>query len=295
MEIRINNKQNIYPPALNYQKLQNNRCFWNNSINNDIFIKNKTSFTGLNPEEILKPFTKFGIAEYKKLHPEQIKALRESLSEKLIKDRDAVILLSDDVNQNLKKMYPNGYTFISIGRSPAVIGKALEYQGIDVKYCPISELSSSMFNAKDMILKFKQEKVIKYKNYLDSIGLSSEEIKKSKKSYIFVDYTKSGDSLKIFKVLLERPEIGISSNNVQYKSLNKEIFTNGNYKNIIKKNLIKQNFKHNKYPHYPKLAYLILDKVQDVIELRYSEPCKQMQFALIDYFAQKGLLKNLEG
>jgi len=217
MQIKIREKQNIVPIKLDYQNNSNSRFVLNNLIKNDVFVKNNINFNGLNPDEILKPFAKFGISEYKKLTAKQIEALRSSLSEKLIKDRDAVITLSDIVKQNLEKMHPNGYVFVPIGRSAAVIGKALEYQGTDVKYCPMSNLARGFKRKKfkNLISELPTEKISIYKDYLDSINLSIDMIKESNKAYVITDFVNSGDTLKNFQILLSHPEINIYSK-IQY-------------------------------------------------------------------------------
>lgn len=56
MKIKIADKQNIFNPKLNCQNQTPNRCFLDNSIKNDIFIKNAVTFTGKN--EICNGFVK---------------------------------------------------------------------------------------------------------------------------------------------------------------------------------------------------------------------------------------------
>jgi len=46
------------------------------------------------------------------------------------------------------------------------------------------------------------------------------------------------------------------------------------------------------YTHFKKLDYKKLDTINLIISSPYTKKCKQMQFALIDYFSQKGLLKE---
>lgn len=166
MQINVLNKQNIFTSKSNYQTNMQSQRF--NSIKCNAFMKNNPAFTGiipkkifkpfhklfiktpfpsieLNPEKILKLFKQFSIADYKQLTIEQIEILRNNLSKELIKARDVTMIFSANIKSKLNKEYPNGYIFVSIGRSPAVIGKALEYQGIEVKYCPISYLKKISF------------------------------------------------------------------------------------------------------------------------------------------------------
>ena len=296
MEIKIRNNQNICRTSSNFKTARKNGYFSDNSLKNDVFVKRNVGFTGLNPEKILEPFEKFGTAEYKKLVPKQIEILRASLSEELIEDRNAAIALSNIVKTNLDQAYQNGYVLISIGRSPTVIGKALEYQGADLKYIPISGLGreGEYGNFVDKISDLPAGEIYRYRKYLRSIGISTGTIKNTKKTYIFTDYTLSGDSLRNFQLLLERPEIDIKSTNVAYMSINNGLLKNMDEKNIElrKKNIDLTGFKDKGYAHYSKLNYYRLNEVKAAVKEPYSEKCKQMQFALIDYFSQKGLLKE---
>ena len=298
MEIKIRNNQNIYRSSLKPQNMLKNGCFSNNSLKNDVFVKRNIAFKGLNPNDILRPFEKFGIAEYKKLIPEQIEALRASLNKELIENRNITIAFSNIVKTNLDKAYPKGYVFIPVGRSPAVIGKALEYQGVDVKYCPIS-LNKPMFGRGNDLEKFifNSAKIAEYNKYLTSINLSRREIKNSNKVYVFADYTHTGKSLKGFKEILEGSEIKIKSANVFYKSINNDIISkNKGNKKLSTLSQIIFNYFHSSnvktYVHYDKLYPSDMHNVKRIMDQQYSEPCKQMNFALIDYFAQRGLLKE---
>lgn len=312
MQVNLLNKPNIPIPKPNYQTDMQNQML--NSVNYDVFIKSKISFTGINPVEILNDFEKFGIIEYKTLSKQKIEALRDSLSSdtRLIKARNAAIILGNTVKTNLDKIYnPNKYVLISIGRSPAVIGKAIEYQGVDVRYCPISEIGNIDlgYEFKDVISYLESEKVSKYNEYLKSVNLSNDKIKQSNKTFIFTDHSPSGQTLKNFRILLERPEIGIKAENVHYKNLTSELILNEkeldnltlpiNFENLIftKEELIdyyirNQIFKVFRYPHIRRLPYNELEKIQSIIDSPQHNESKQMQFALIDYFAQKGLLKE---
>lgn len=305
MQVNLLNSKNIYNLTQNYQANTQKQKF--NSVKNDVFLK-QPSFNGLNPEEIFRRFSIFDIAEYKKLLPLEIKIIRENMDYKLMIDRNAAIVLSKAVRANFDEVYPNGYVFVSIGRSPAVIGKSLEYQGINVKYCPISELGKKPSGRPgffDNISILPSKTVHKYKEYLNKIGLSMEEIKNSANTYVFTDFCGTGNSLKLFQTLLERPEIGIKSNNVQYKSLNKDILLNANgasiefearkynLKDLVFKYLQQHGFKLELYPHIQRLSVENLGEITNLMEQPYYyEQSKKMNFALIDYFVQKGLLKE---
>lgn len=298
MQINLLNKQNIFITKSNYQTGITKSKF--NSINNDAFMKTQPSFTSVNPIEVLKPFEKFGIAEYKKLTAQQIKDLRNNLNPELIKDRNAIITLSKVIKKTLDKEHPEGYVFVSIGRSPAIIGKALEYQGVDVKYCPISSLGEYYFLEKHHNkIPVMENRLSGYYDYLKSIGLSKEKIKNDTKKYIFTDYTSTGKSLEAFANIMNHPKIDIHNSNILYKSLNDDIILK-NEKDVESLNLddlvfsyLHSSKKIKSYSHYDNLHYQAMHKVQEIISLPYSDQSKQIQFALIDYYKQKGLLKDI--
>ena len=113
-------------------------------------------------------------------------------------------LFSDGIHEK----YPNGFTLVSIGRSPAFLAKYLEFQGEDVKYCPIS--NSGVYYDKLSPLLIQH-----YKEYFDRIGLTKEFANTTKKPIICVDYTYMGHTLHKFKELLSSTEIRIKKN-VEY-------------------------------------------------------------------------------
>ena len=149
-------------------------------------------------------------------------------------------------------------------------------------------------------------KILKYKEYLDSIGLTAETVKNSKKAYVFTDHTDTGDTLWHFQRILEYPEIGINASNVHYESLNDDLILDRNTANLYKKINIGQDTysiktllghyldgcKLNDYANVPRVSLDNLDNIQDIVKNHtYTDEVKQMQFALIDRFIQTGSLK----
>ena len=88
----------------------------------------------------------------------------------------------------------DNWVFVSIGTSPALIGKGLELLGEDVRYVPISGIRYTRMGHKnkDMI---REKMGQSYIEYLNSIGLSKEKIAKDKRKYIICDFTSLGTSL----------------------------------------------------------------------------------------------------
>lgn len=117
------------------------------------------------------------------------------------------------------------------------------------------------------------------------------------KIYVFADYKGTGESFKNFKTIMKSDEININSANIVYKDLNEDIILKDETRPIKTKleNLISDYLHWNglkRYTHYDKLKLSKIHKVEKWLSKPHSEECKQMQFALIDYFAQKGLLKE---
>ncbi|MDD3722657.1 MAG: hypothetical protein PHW92_09245 [Lutibacter sp.] len=293
MEIRIRQKQNIYIPDLRCQKFMKSASFKTDSVTEDKFVRNEINFTGLNPRRILRRFRQFGIKEYERLSEPELKALRTLVDSdgKLCLDRNVIILFSKIVKDNLDKMYPNGYVFVSIGRSPAVIGKALECQGVDVRYCPISELRYS-FPPEDVLKKRTEP----YKKYLESIGLSPDEIEKHpEKTYVFVDYEFSGTTLKNFERLFTFL-MGKQLPNVVFKSLNKKLLKKAglriDLRDLTCEHLAYADFKKCGYSPVERLPFRHIEKIKRVIAKPHTENCKKMLFAIIDFLATHDISGN---
>ena len=183
---------------------------YNYQFNNVVFksIQQKMQLKNA-AEEIFNRAIVFGKEEYKNLSNADIAILRE-YQKFFLEDRSINYVFSfitkfgKVFSERMHEKFPNGFTFVSVGRSPAFLAKYMEFQGEDVKYCPIS----------NMRFGFEQESftphfVETYKKYLDSIGLTKEMVKNAQKPIIIADYNYEGHSLKNFKSLMSLPEIGI--------------------------------------------------------------------------------------
>ena len=158
-------------------------------------------------EEIFNRSIVFGPREYKSLSQNDLFTLVDYQS--FFKDdyyhsigtiRWFAKLFSDGIHRK----YPNGFILVAIGRSPAFLAKYLEFQGEDVKYCPISNISSRH-------TEFSPAFVQAYKKYLDSIGLTADLARTTKKTIVITDYKFSGGTWRNFLKLLGLPEIDIES------------------------------------------------------------------------------------
>ena len=109
----------------------------------------------------------------------------------------------------------DNWVFVSIGTSPAGIGKALQIMGHDVRYVPITAFG----RMNDASYLSGQKGAGDYKNFLDKIGLNKETISKDKRDYVVCDYTASGDTLDNVQ-FVARNKLGIDDENVDYVSIN---------------------------------------------------------------------------
>ena len=112
----------------------------------------------------------------------------------------------------------NNWVFVSIGTSPSGIAKALQIKGHDVRYVPITSLGT----LRDASYLSKQKGKDDYKNYLDKIGLNKNAISKDKRNFVVCDYTGSGSTLENVR-FIARKMLGITSDNVDYYSINKAL------------------------------------------------------------------------
>lgn len=113
-----------------------------------------------------------------------------------------VLSFTDKLKSNLDKKYgKDKYVFISVGQSPALIAEMLRLKGVETAICPMSGLADVPY----FIHQLKKEDLNIYLDFMKKIGLDPKRIKKSKKQYIFVDYSHSntGKSLFNFRRLIE--------------------------------------------------------------------------------------------
>lgn len=109
------------------------------------------------------------------------------------------------------------WVYVSIGRSCSLLAKALEFMGTDAKSIPISGLSSGIQHGKELT---EKEGFDKYRNFIYDLGLNPESVKNSGKTYVFQDFTSSGNSLKRFEEFLKTDEMGLDLENVVFESIN---------------------------------------------------------------------------
>lgn len=103
----------------------------------------------------------------------------------------------------LDKTYGEGkYTVIAIGRSISSIVELLGHMGVDTKIIPLSGLRRGNID------EISPESLHTYKTFLVQKGLSKTNLAKNKdKTYILMDYTFYGRSIKKAEQLLKREEL----------------------------------------------------------------------------------------
>lgn len=174
---------------------------------------------------------KFDLDLYKKFSAEEKTLLQKHIPG----DTYIAVYKSIPIAGRIKNIFdqkygPNKYTFVSIGRSPAMIGKILEHLGVDVKYMPISGCPSIE------AFKHNKKQTSLYIDFLQNNGFSAENIKESGKKAIFCDYTVNGKTIKTI-IKFVKDFLNLPQELTGFKSLNQVL--RGNRE--IKKNLSLKN------------------------------------------------------
>ena len=162
-------------------------------------------FRGDNP--ILNSLKDFSVEEYNSLSPEELEKIRTEYETTICtnpyrKKKNELIeqlhdVASDLIIDNLNEKYgEDNWVLISLGRSVSSIVKVVGYKvGEDrAKQIPMSKAKKyASFDRIDS-LEGTQE-LDEFKDYLSSIGLGVDDVSKSDKHYVLVDYCASGKSL----------------------------------------------------------------------------------------------------
>lgn len=307
MEISFREKNNILSLRPICQNSAKGRCYATNELKNDVFVKNKIAFGSINSDTILWGFNKFGLKEYKSLAPEQIEIIRKGLSEELIQDTEAAMTFAKMMKSGLKKEFEQAPILMFFDRNLSPISKIFEYTGEKVVYSPIKMPTETMgTSATECIENLSSEEISKYAQYLGKNGVSEQEAKNSGRHYVLIVDDISSE--KHFKKLFERPEIGLKSDKIHYKSLSDFILNDENifdFKNhimvgdkgmmkfdFLREYSLNKKFSANYYPHSDVIDVGNLDKIESLMSRPESMECKRMQFSLIDKLNELGLLKE---
>lgn len=266
----------------------------------------------LNALGIFDSQRKVGPKEYEKFTPEQIKSFFHFYN--AVDDIRDVANDNLDVGLSLKKFLDekygqDKYVFVSVGTSPAPIGRVMEFSGVETKYLPITGLKNAE-SSKEIV---SQRGFSKYVEFLKEQGIDRDSIKNSDKTYIFYDYVSTGKSLRIFKDLMMN-HLDLPNQKVEFRKLNDDILS---LKEEIRQqhpdaitdpellsefNIKDPSFANFYVGHYLKssfaafyggvdhLCFLDFSKIQDVKNYE-DDRAKLYNLMLMDELNKKGLLK----
>lgn len=290
--MRINNSNiNFYPIESNVTSQK------------PINYSNDVSFTSLRPSfscfkdfciNPLNRFKNFSTDEYNKLSGLELKYLRRR-SREFSNLADLDYIDYNDKSANILKTaldnkYGEGkYVVIPIGRSISSIGKTLGYKiGEDnVKMLPLSDARRFTYNAE------LNEDVKPFVDYLESIGLSKNDVATSDKNFVLIDYCESGLSLKGAKKLFEHDNIWGKRDNVfaedflgMLEDVDEEVFASNNVedKNYFVDELVAllSGCFFKKYSVVDRCANLATTKDSIIKTKDYSKNMKYFWFNMLD-------------
>ncbi len=281
-----------------------NKCLFS-----DVFVRSRSSLQdddllqtySINPisyrksKSILSKVRKFNIDDYFNLTAVEKAILINSCSETLKKTVFDNLEMALKMRSYLDKKYgKNNYIFVSVGTSPSGIARVFEFMGTETKYLPMSGLRG-IFS--DRNINKTEFNIDLYGKLLKEQNLSKEEIEKSKKKYLFFDYTASGRSLKKFGYIM-REFYDINSSNVSFLSLNSVMYHMSRYSESeqMKAADYETSYLWNsgieKYGGISSLPYnKITPETIDQCKKFSSKEAKLYNFLLMDLLNKKGLLK----
>jgi len=171
----------------------------------DTFVRSESNLL----ERALSKLNRINMVEYNSLSKEEIQILREEVNKKgksFLADITKHHYAAESIKQAFDKEYGAGnYVIVAIGRSLSSVAKLLSLKmgEENVRNIPLSGLGRFSPKENKPFEKFgTEEEKENYKKYLDSVGLSRENIENSGKQYIILDYAYTGRSLKnAYKIL----------------------------------------------------------------------------------------------
>lgn len=228
------------------------------------FSRSKISFCGqINNDTVDFSFSKglnklkdYSIQEYDTLTNNELESLRKEYNKYNTRTKSQIIELHEKAAENLKsnldEIYgENKYTIITIGRSLSSIGKVLGYKIGEDNVINIPMSNANQYSLTDYVEELKDTGAIdKFREFLETKGLTKEKIENSDKKYIIMDYCVSGNSLDGAAELLKREDLlgqSLEKANVR-ECLDKKLYK------TIKSHFFLNNFKD--YSFVNKAYYL---------------------------------------
>lgn len=225
--MKINSINNIHSTALINQNRSNQVCFRSMNIAPvvDVFERSPA----LIEKTALSKLKKVNFAEYNLLTKVEKDVLRNSLKnllnfDTMKKDLGLHQYASECIKQALDQEYgADNYVVVTIGRSLSSIGKFLSFKiGEDnVKNIPLSNLSNSSILGMSPSEKFMATADLKsYKEFLESVGLSKEDVESSNKNFVILDYACTANSIKnAYKILTSDCFLGNKKKNITLSTI----------------------------------------------------------------------------
>ena len=165
-----------------------------------------------------------------------------------------------------KKYGENNYVVIAIGRSVSSIAELLKTMGVETKNIPLSGLR------KRAVKDIPADYLHIYKSYLVQIGLSKTDLKNnSDKTYVIMDYSNSGKSLKRAEEMLKSDCLLGDAKNLTAVSINELLGKD------YKKRKFEDLFNCSRFKDYSSVGKLHIDNLDNVFEVCSPERVKEYQ------------------
>ena len=274
------NSVNLYSPVKFFNSDRNPvRISGSTDLEHDVFEKSQVPFKGV----------PFGVDDnIKKISDEKLLEKTDGIPYKtkmfaLISYNTAKIT-EEMLDTNCGK---DNWVFVSIGTSPAGVGKALELMGHDVRYAPISEVGFGQ-STREYSTNINEHSL--YIKFLDSIGLTKEKINNSDKNYVFTDYTVNGNTLAAVKKFAY--EKGVNPNKAYFMSLNNALTSYADWRVWDTEKIFDMDAYFNdlckfekleKYVGIPHVPYYETDSINKCLENKEkTKPAKDFEYALLE-------------
>lgn len=219
----------------------------------------------------------------------------EKISSECKKAADYSIETGILIKQFLDEVYgADGYSFVSVGTSPAGVARVMEYLGADVKYMPISKLGGKFArltgdcnDGNDLGEYLSKE----YCAYLDSIGLTKSEVEKSGRKPIVCDYCESERTLdKITYYLALTREIPVSCINMNNIVLRRAEYSKYPEKVVNYAWKYLRNGAISEFAGVPHLDYKHTEQITELVNKNPSKESKEFDFTLLYQLKNRGLI-----
>ena len=174
---------------------------------------------------------------------------------------------ANKVKTELDKKYgEKNYVVIAIGRSVSSIAELLKVMGVETKNIPLSGLR------KKTVKDIPEDYLHTYKSYLVQIGLSKTDLKNNPdKTYVIMDYSNSGKSLKRAEEMLKSDYLLGDAKNLTAIPINELLGKD------YKKRKFEDLFNCSRFKDFSSVGKLHVDKLNNVFEVCSPKRVKEYQ------------------